>query len=1253
MQHLRALECFREKWTPVFRSETPQNKNLIYEKTDLHHGPSKSTYWPINVSGFLIRLFVAITIAASFLLISVPANAQIQAKLEARLEQGYGRIIFDFSRFPKYKQALSSSIFILSFEEPVKVDLRRVTQKLAKYIGVARVDPDGRAVRFALTNIYKVNLIEAGNKLFVDILPANWVGLPPSLPKEVIAELARQAEEAEKKLREEERQRRLAENPNVLKIRIGRYPTFSRIAFEWNKFVRTNLSRNGKKIVLQFEEVAHADLSHLKADPPPYLQKVEHRFLEDGKKGMEIEFTINPEANVRGFREGKTYIVDLTGPNSDLEIAAEKASDTIKKIQKRIVKPTDDKGKEENIQLAGQQLSEKIKKKLKASPNEVLLTDKTDLNPSGLQPEAFGDWETSASSNDVQPMNLPSSKGMVALPKKGDAEKKASPPEKTKKQKKGKQNKHTTKKNGKIYADVMKTEQSLKLIFPFSEPVAAAVFRRARTIWVVFDSHTSIDAKEIKKKAGNIVKDVGVEQLGHVQVVRMKLTKPWLAYASQQNTAWIINIGDMIAADSKILSLKRGIRSDKKSVVTIAYKEPGRVHWLTDPELGDRLAVVTAYGPSRSVIKPQKFVEFMALATAHGVVVKPHTDDLAVRIRVDEIMITRSEGLTLSAGSAHQYKPGRKSLDRGMKVQHGFIDFQKWQQGGIARFASRAGELERAIAGAEKAKRNGLRLELARLYMSHQLAPEALGIIRQIVLSDPGAASDPALNILRGAANALMGRLDEARKDLYVHALANDKHASLWRGILELRNKNWKEALSQFKDSLHVLHNYPFDIQARFRLLAAKAAIEVRDLARTADELDALPRINLTDAMNAQSELLRGRYLDAIGRVDDAVESYTRAISSEIETVAAEAELKKISLLLRSGRIKPDDAIKVLERLSVVWRGDEIELGTLRQLAKLYVAKGKYRHAFDIMKNAVLAFPKDRLALLIQDEMKEVFGDLFLHGKGNRMAPVAALSLYYDYRELTPIGRLGDQMIRRLADRLISVDLLDQAAELLDHQVTKRLKGAARALVATRLAMVHLMNRKPALALRAIRHTRQPDLPEEIRQRRDLLEARALGEMGRVEGAIDILNGMKGEQIERLKADALWNAQKWRKAGEQFERILGSRWQDGGVLKEEERFDVLRAAISYSLADDQFALDRLRKKFYPKMIKSPDAESFVVVTKPIKVRGKAFRDLAKEIASVDTLDAFMKKFRQRYDRTSQPKGKPSKTSANEPVEPRA
>ena len=113
----------------------------------------------------------------------------------------------------------------------------------------------------------------------------------------------------------------------------------------------------------------------------------------------------------------------------------------------------------------------------------------------------------------------------------------------------------------------------------------------------------------------------------------------------------------------------------------------------------------------------------------------------------------------------------------------------------------------------------------------------------------------------------------------------------------------------------------------------------------------------------------------------------------------------------------------------------------------------------------------------IQDEAAETFDALFLAGKGDALPAIDALGLFYDFRELTPIGRRGDEMIRRLADRLVSVDLLDQAAELLQYQVDNRLQGAARAQVATRLAVIYLMNHKPDRRWRCCARPAPPTSP--------------------------------------------------------------------------------------------------------------------------------------------------------------------------------
>jgi len=299
-------------------------------------------------------------------------------------------------------------------------------------------------------------------------------------------------------------------------------------------------------------------------------------------------------------------------------------------------------------------------------------------------------------------------------------------------------------------------------------------------------------------------------------------------------------------------------------------------------------------------------------------------------------------------------------------------------------------------------------------------------------------------------------------------------------------------------------------------------------------------------------------------------------------------------------------------------------------LAHLYTQDSRYRDAFHVMRPALLAHPNSDLTRKIQDEAAVTFDSLFLAGKGDALSPIEALGLFYDFRELTPVGRRGDEMIRRLADRLVSVDLLDQASELLQHQVDHRLQGVARAQVATRLATIYLINRKPDRALASLQATRTAELSNELRDQRLLLEARALSDIGRHELAMELTGNIEGREATRLRSDIHWAARQWRQAAEQIELLYGDRWRDFTALSEAERFDILRAAIGYSLSDETIGLARLREKYAAKMADGRDRRAFDVVSAPIGTGAAEFQEIAKKVASADTLEAFLRDMRARY-----------------------
>ena len=157
----------------------------------------------------------------------------------------------------------------------------------------------------------------------------------------------------------------------------------------------------------------------------------------------------------------------------------------------------------------------------------------------------------------------------------------------------------------------------------------------------------------------------------------------------------------------------------------------------------------------------------------------------------------------------------------------------------------------------------------------------------------------------------------------------------------------------------------------------------------------------------------------------------------------------------------------------------------------------------------------------------------------------------------------------------MSVDLLDQAAELLQHQVDHRLQGGARAQVATRLAVVYLMNRKPDRALAALQATRVADLSNDLRHQRLLLEARAMSNIGRQDLAIELITNINSHEAIRLRSDILWSAKRWREAGEQIELLYGERWREFQPLNDTERADIPCASIGYALGEETIGLARL------------------------------------------------------------------------------
>ena len=1218
-------------------------------------------------------------IVATLVLVIAPSAASaegeaIKAEVSVTTSGGYGRIVLRFAEEVETDVRASNNIVIIGFKKPVDISVDRINVGGAGYISAARKDPDGKAIRLALSRKVTINSMMAGERVFIDLLPDGWKGLPPGLPQEVVDELARRAREAEKHARE--REQLLRQNQEApITVRIGRQPTFTRFVFELRSLIAVAVDRSAEKLTLLFDAPLKFDFGEAKAALPSGIASIE---TEAGQDTTQVHFHLSEQVDVRTFREDKSYVVDIT-PIERKEASEASPSLPQGELKELKTEPSAASAQPADPSSAAQQPltitvdvpipqprppnappRERSTPARAAGGNQQALAPASEPTPA----ERTSGGEVGGSRQESPPPQAEAVIPSPAQPPQGGASEApaagssqsaerqsdgSTPDPARKKREPLRQPAHEAQSpsplqasageepvlkarelNAPIVPDVRREGESLRITFPFAVQTSAAVFRRFDSLWFVADSKAPIDVRGIVQAAGPSIRGVESSAAGDSQIIRLRLDRPKLASLKIEGASWTITLGDPAPSPTRPVSIVRNILGGGRANVSIAYDNPQRVVRLSDPDVGDTLMVVTSFGPPRGLLRAQDFVEFRALASIHGVVIQPLADELSTEIGPDRIVIGRPGGLTLSLAAQAAQAPQSGQLARTAGFRPLLIDNQLWGFDREAEFLPRRDQLIRAAAEAPDQKRTEARLELARFLLARDMYYEAKAVLDLAVDEDRVASEDPSAIVLRAIATILIGRTDEALKDLASPVVGNQQAAPLWRAIALMRQGKWAEAREGFRASEGAIVTLPVELQRMAIVEAARAAIEMRDFEDAKRLLNEFDVIGLPREMQARVSVLRGRVDEGLGRLSEALSAYRTAAASWDRPHAAQGRLREVILRYSLAEISRPDAVAALEELTTVWRGDETEIEALQLLAHLYTEEGRFRDAFRVMRAAMLAHPGSEMTRRIQEEAAATFDSLFLAGKGDAMPAIEAVSLFYDFRELTPIGRRGDEMIRRLADRLVSVDLLDQAAELLQYQIDHRLQGVARAHVGVKLAVINLMNRNPERALQALRSTRSGDMPTELRNQRLILEARALSDSGRHNLALEVAAGMNGREIDRLRADIYWAAKRWREAAEQIERLYGERWRDFAPLSEPERADILRAGIAYALAEDALGLDRFRERYLPKMADTPDRSAFEIVTRPYAAASADFKEVTAAALANNPLEGLLREMRARY-----------------------
>jgi hypothetical protein len=1077
---------------------------------------------------------------------TLPVIAADKVQLHTTAEDGFGRLVLEFPGrldLPAYKIGFDNNVLSVTFPEPISMPLPDVGVTLPDYLTIGRVDPDGKGVRFGLRTPVKIHSMEASERLFIDLMPPNWQGLPPSLPPEVIAQLTERAKNAAI-IAEQERKAKEAKalNPQV-QLHVGKNPTFVRIEFEWSVDTVAEFHQDGSAASIKFDWPVPVDLYALIADLPAEILGAANKV---SPAGSSVDLSLIEGVIPRFYEEGHrnfTLDIDLTTAEADkIRVTAEAAA------QKA----------EAEAALA----------RAEASRQKTVAEAVEDP---GLSPDA------------------------IYVP--GEA----------------------------ITPVVDQTSGTVRVKFPFERDTPSAVFRRGDTLWMLFDTRTAINQPEESEALDAIASSFSVVPAGETQIVRVDLSTERLATLASEGRSWVLSVGDVLLNATEPLALKRSRDQDGHFQMAAMLGKPYKVHSFRDPVVGDMLEIVTAFPPARGAVRDLSYVDFDALRSVHGLVIRPDNELLKVAVIKDAAVITAPDGLILSDQDAP------RALDSGnaSEFRDSFIDLASLRDDDPAAFVAKREKLSEAASDKEGQAREVARLNLAQYYVGNQFAEEALGVLRVLQADLKSDELRKKVKLTEAIANVLAERPVEALDILNNSVFSDEVDAVMWRTVARTEDHDFVGARNDALASQSVIDAYPVWVQQKFLFAAIRAALEASDIQLAQRYLEGITFAQLSSEDVTLYQLFQGRIAEAQGRMTEALDSYGQVIAAEVRPTRAEAVYRTLIILRTTGKIDLAKATETLSAETMLWRGNPLEVDMQKLLAELYFDHKEYRLAFEITRDAAASNPESQPIQQLTQEAEVQFADLFLNGAADQLGDLDALSLYYDFRQLTPAGAKGDEMIRNLARRLVKVDLLAQAADLLEYQIDSRLQGAAQAQVAAELAIIRIADRNPEGALRVLNRTRVANLAPSLERQRRILEARALIDADREDLALDLLARLDGRDADLLRVDGYWKTKNYVAASDLIETVYSRDVMED--LTAPARMNLIKAAVGLVLANDTLGLSRLRSKFAERMALSPEWALFDYITSPTADPvGVEFKKAAKMVASMDSITAFLGAYRDLY-----------------------
>jgi len=1164
-----------------------------------------------------MRLFLAIVLFG-LVLASAPANAD-PVKVDGARHADFGRLVFVWPTPVGHKLQVRDDGVVIRFDRPIVASYKRALRTLRRYIDQAVPEADGRGVRLILKRKFDTYSYDSGRSIIVEMAET---------PETAQAVLPTTAEKPA--LKKKEKPLVAAKSPKnqlpTIAVRGGAHKDYTRIVFDWPTNVDYKFSQAGGVVTIRFARASNIDLRRLTRDRPRLMGDI---IARPSANTTDVAFAVPPTSKVRHFRSGPKVVIDIRQPSG---------SDVAAKLPDNVLPNEAPKTPTETPPNAPQ------KKQVEAEkPKLIEATPKApDQNVAGV-----GKPAKAQAAKPQSPVPLTALPHGAATPSVSGASPTApvTPVE-------------TVNDPGLEDAAVSVSENKtdaggMDLRFDWKAPVAAAVFRRVGKLWIVFDAKRRVNrdiilgakpnpadkgkqpAQDAPPPPPNLSKFVfSVDQIVSTSgtVLRMSTSKDVNPVLSRDGFSWILTFRKQALEPKTPLEIAAQPASPIGARIFIATPEPGRPIGITDPDVGDNMVVVPLIPLSHGVARAFTYPEVKFPITGQGVLILASTDHVRVRSLRQGVELSSSDPLSISSVTAEE-AAGSKLGAIGPVSR--LLDLERWVLPRPGDFLNAKRQLQRDLINAKDAKAKQVaRWNLANFYFANAYAAESLGILQNMVADIPEFESTPQLKLVRGANKYLMGHYADAAGDLSDSGLDDVDEGAFWRAAVIAKSGQMVAAAHELRRTGAISQPYPKPLRFPLGLLVAEAAVEIGDIENARKFLDALIAADPTNKEQAEIAYVEGKLAEVGGDEEGAISKWEEALDSDDRATQVKAAYARMDLLIKMQRMTPPEAIDILEGLRFLWRGDEFEFNLLRRLGLLYLDEKGYRRGLEALRQAATYYRDYESAAQVTQSMSDAFNFLYLKDGADQMAPVKAIALYDEFRELTPAGRKGDEMIRKLADRLVNVDLLDQAAALLNDQVRFRLKGLEKAQVGTNLALVHAIARENDSVLEVLDATRFANAPDALAERRRHLRAVALIGLKRGDEALALLKKDKSFNAELIRSEMYWREGDWANASQFLHRVVRAAGiRPNQVLNDEQAIRVLNLATAYTLSGNERALIRLRTDFGAAMERTQFNQAFRLVAAPLATGMIDPASVSSRVKTVTNFRSFLDQYKDKLKTT--------------------